>query len=201
MDNEPCVLHLLPFPIKHLIWRDTEIGTGVKLISCLHFPVPDDRSMKDFPSWSIVTYLWFWCYLRLFLYPLFFSGIPGGEEKQLLTLLVLPDPTFAVLQTNKKYCVFGEKWGSFALGCYIAWRKTRDICHIAFYSVWITNQQFFFFSFGMEGAFKKLMKKIFWILLLKCPLLDLCISFNTLYAVFTFHNSITLFWGQSLIYF
>lgn len=48
MDNEPCVLHLLPFPIKHLIWRDTEIRIGMKLISCLHFPVPDDKSMQGF---------------------------------------------------------------------------------------------------------------------------------------------------------
>lgn len=105
--KETSVLHLLPLPIKLLVWRETE-KISVKLLLCLHFHAPDDSLMQRFPNGSIVTYLWFWCCLWLCRYPLFLSfGIPGGDGTSASW------PTLAFSQMNKKYCVFGKKLLSF----------------------------------------------------------------------------------------
>lgn len=140
----------------------------MKLILFLHFHVLDDSLMQGFPSWPIVT-----CdtvcgsICNLSFCP---QDFLVGNRHTCQTCHCLLTSHLPCLRQIRNITYSAEKLGSFP------WRKTHDICHVAFHLVWITNR--LFWGGRGKGAFKKVMKGIFCILLLKCPLVDTCISFD-----------------------
>lgn len=95
---------------------ETQNRIGQKLILLRYFLVSSDSWVQGFPSWSIVTYLWLRCCLRLCLHPSFLVLRNSWWTVDTAVVLPLsPDPTLALTQMNKKYCVFSKKVGLFCL--------------------------------------------------------------------------------------